>query len=202
MRNDDDEFLSLFEIKSLSPAQPFSYVEKPTFVQAPFWCLAHTALLLLIFGTLFRVTPKNYYAVLSVLSLSLLSFTAVFVRYAYEARSANDSYRVTNDYVEVANGRVYRETRCIHWSHVQYVSTRVSLFQRRFGTGDIILHLAPAISAVETGASLSLGVSGSLSHRRTRGETVTLKDVEHVKVKVRFIRELIAAQRNSQDKSY
>lgn len=118
MRNDDDEFLSLYEIKSLSPARPFSYVERSTFVQAPFWCLVHTALLLLIFGTLLRLTPKNYYAVLSVLSLSLLSFTELFVRYMYEARSANDRYCVMNDYVEVASGRLYKETRYIHWSHV------------------------------------------------------------------------------------
>lgn len=196
MKHEDNEFLSLYEIRSLSPAEPFSYVEKPTFVQAPFWCLVHTALLLLIFGTLFRMTPKNIYAVLAVLSLSLLSFTAVFVRYVYEARTANDSYRVTNDYIEVARGRVYRETRSIYWSHVQYVSTRVSLFQRRFGTGDITLHLAPAISVVETSASLALGASGSLSHRTTRGESVTLKDVEHIEVKVQLIRELIAAHRS------
>lgn len=197
MKNNDDEFLSLFEIRSLSPTEPFSYVERPTFTQAPFWCLVHTALLLLVFGTLFGMTPKNPYAVLAVLSLSLLSFTAVFVRYLYDARAAGDSYRLTNDFIEVESGRVYREARCIPWSHVQSVSSRVSLFQRRFGTGDIILHLAPTFSAVETSASLALGASGSLSHRATRGESVMLRDVEHMEVKKRLVRELISAQRST-----
>ena len=193
--NPNDEILNLYEIRSLSPAEPFSYVEKPAFPQAPFWCLVHTALLLIIFGTLFRMTPKNLYAVLAVLTLSLLSFTAVFVRYLYQARAAGDCYRLTNDFVEVETGHVYRETRCIPWSHVQSISSRISLFQRWFGTGDIILHLAPTISAVETSASLALGTSGSLAHRTMRGESVTLKDVEQVQVKKRLIRELIAAKR-------
>lgn len=192
---DQDEFLSPCEIEALSPAQPFSYVERPTFVQAPFWCLVHVALLLSVFGTVFRLTPKNIYAMFIVLSLSLLSFAAVFARYIYQARFTYDSYRVTNQFIEIASGHVYRETRCVWWSHVQSVSTRVSLFQRLFDTGDIILHLSPAAGSVETGASLTLGSSGSLSRRTTRGELVSLKDVEHVGVKVQLIRELIEAER-------
>lgn len=193
----EDEILILDEIKSLTTAGPFSFVERPTFVQAPFWCLVHIALLLLIFGTIFRLTPKGFYPVLIVLGLSLLSLTGVIVRYLCEARSANDSYRLTNDSVEVEKGHIYRETRCIPWSHVQSVSSRISIFQRRFGTGDIILHIAPTISAVETGASLTVGASGSLSHRRTRGESVTLKDVEHMDVKIRLIKQLIAVHRST-----
>jgi len=109
--NPDNEILSPHEISSLSSAEPFSYVEKPAFPQAPFWCLVHTTLLLLIFGTLFRMTPKNLYAVLVVLTLILLSFTAVFVRYLYQARAAGDCYRLTNDFLEVETGHVYRETQ-------------------------------------------------------------------------------------------
>jgi membrane protein YdbS with pleckstrin-like domain len=193
--NDKEEFLSLYEIESLSPVRPFSYVERPTFVQAPFWCLVHVALLLLVFGTAFRLTPKNFYSVFAVLSLSLVAFATVFARYIHQARSAYDSYRVTNRFIEIASGHLYRETRCIPWFHVQAVSTRVSLFQRLFDTGDIILCLSPAVGSVERGASLTIGSGGSLSHRTTRGESVTLKDVEHVGVKVRLMRELIDAER-------
>lgn len=192
---EQDEFLSLSEIEALSPARPFSYMERPAFVQAPFWCLVHVTLLLLVFGIVFRLTPNNIYATFTVLSLSLLSFAAVFARYVYQARFTYDSYRVTNQFVEVASGHVYRETRCVWWSHVQSVSTRVSLFQRLFDTGDIILHLSPAAGSVETGASLTLGSSGSLSRTTTRGELVSLKDVEHVRVKAQLIRELIVSER-------
>lgn len=184
--NFEDLELSNWRDLPASPMTPFSFVDRPAFRQAPFWCLVQCGLLFAFLGALYRLTPRDPRAVAAILSASVLAFAAVLARYLHLARFAGYSYRLTDEMVEIGNGRLTREVRCVPWSYVQSVSSRVSVSQCRFGTGDLVLRISPEVGEIKAGASLSLGC-GALSRRRTRGEGVVLRDVLHPEEKRRLM---------------
>lgn len=114
----------------------------------------------------------------------------------FDVRNSMDKYRLLNESLEVETGFLSKEIRMFSWAEVISVRTRSLPLQRLYGTGDVILQLSPSAgSTVETAATLAVGNAGSISQRKTSGETLILRDIKDPAKKANFVRELMAAAR-------
>jgi|SRR5215213_1615244 len=187
------EIFHLNEIRDLT--MPFVFADTPAYPQAPLVFISRVTGVFIVLAIIFKLMPTDLTVMFALSVLAALSIIALLFSYLSDARKSIDKYRYTNDGVELETGLLSREMRLLPWSEVQSVRVRVSLFQRIFNTGDIILQLSPSAGSFETTASLSFGNAGSLSQKKTGGETIVLKDVHQPVDKVNLMHRLITAAR-------
>lgn len=184
----------LSEIRDLT--SPFVLADGPSSPHPPLVLLARVMAVLFFTPFLFKLSVFDFTALFALAVLLSLLATILFLSYLFDVRNSMDKYRFLNESLEVETGFLSKEIRLLSWAEVTSVRTRSSALQRLYGTGDVILQLSQSTgSTVEMGATLAVWNAGSISQRKTSGETLILRDVKNPVEKAGFVRKLMASAR-------